>query len=102
MPKMVYHSMPLECVKNKLYQKEFIARFDSSVIHILDCAETNREEYAKQRAVTLSNMIKEICPPLIPISKKQLQNNDSAWTNFTSNLARLQPKISQAELGLVC
>ena len=47
MPKMIYHSMPLECIKNKIYQHEFIARFDSSVIHILDCAETNREEYAK-------------------------------------------------------
>ena len=47
MPKMIYHSMPLECLKNKLYQQEFIARFDSSVIHILDCAETNREEYSK-------------------------------------------------------
>ena len=76
-----------------------MARFDSSVIHILDCVETNREEHAKQRAVTLTNMIKEICPPLIPMSKKKIQNNDAAWTNVTSNLAPSDLKTSKAEIG---
>ena len=59
-PKLVYHSMPLECIENPVYQKEFMARFDPTVMHILDCSETNREEYSKTRAITLSKMIKLI------------------------------------------
>ena len=65
--------MPLECIENPVYQKEFMSRFDKTVMHVLDCSETNREEYSKTRAITLSKMIKLISPPIIPLVASKLK-----------------------------
>ena len=69
---LVYHSMPLACVMNPIYRQEFMSKFGGDVTHILDCPESNREEYARSKAFSLSHMIKQICPLLIPVTEQDL------------------------------
>ena len=73
-PKVVYHSMPSECVMNPLYRKDFMLKFGPDVAHILDCPETNKEEWARGKAFTLSHIIKQICPLLIQVSEQDLED----------------------------
>jgi len=39
------------------------------VTHILDSPDTNREEYARVKASSLSQMVKQICPLIIPVTE---------------------------------
>ena len=43
-------------------------KFGPDVVHILDCPESNKEEWARGKAFALSHVIKQICPLLLPVT----------------------------------
>ena len=73
---VVYHSVPHSVLMNPIYRKEFILKFDTDVMHVLDSIESCKESYPRQRAQALSNMIKQICPLILPVSERELQDHN--------------------------
>ena len=58
---LVYHSVPLACIKNPLYRLEFMAKLGSEkegVIHVLDCPESNRLQNVRTKAMANSHLIR--------------------------------------------
>ena len=60
--------MPSSCVMNPIYRKEFMQKFGPDVVHILDCSESNKEEWARGEAFAFYHKTKQICPLLIPVT----------------------------------
>ena len=72
---LIYHSMPADCVMNPIYRRDFMMKFGPHVTHILDCPESNKEEYSRSKAFQLSQMIKQICPLLVPVTDQDLHDH---------------------------
>jgi hypothetical protein len=53
---------------NPIYRESIISTFAQST-HILDLPESNKLEYARAKALVHTNLVKQICPLLMPVSK---------------------------------
>ena len=51
-------------------------KFGSKVTHVLDCPESNKEEYSRVKAFSHSEQVKQICPLLLPVSEKDLEDHN--------------------------
>ena len=66
-----------------LYQKEFIARFNTDkAVHVIDCPETNPVQVNKIKSLTFAGNLSQISPSLVsmgvhpkPGSNGYLRNN---------------------------
>jgi hypothetical protein len=48
------------------------------VMHILDTPETNRLQNVRTKAISHSHLIRQICPLLIPVSDKEIEDLNEA------------------------
>jgi hypothetical protein len=65
--------MSLACFKNPNYRQNIVKCYLNAT-HVLDIPETNKAEYARAKAMHHTNMVKQICPLLIPVSAKELED----------------------------
>lgn len=89
---------------NPAYRKEFMMKFGPNVTHILDCPESNKEEYARSKAFQLSQMIKQICPLLVPVSDRDFTDhklNKRTEMEATLRKEKEDIKLLHTEIGLV-
>lgn len=63
---IVYHSMPLSCLTDPIFQSEVIERFRNAK-HLLDCPDTNSVETNKLLSLTFARQMQQISPGLITI-----------------------------------
>ena len=69
---LVYHSVPLTCLHDKLYQREFLARFAElsakhNLVHVIDCTETNEVQLNKKSSYYFTKMVSQISPDIVDI-----------------------------------
>jgi len=67
---IVHHCVPEGVIHNSAYRSEFISKLGASTMHVIDCPETNKQEYARQKAFAYSTLVKQICPLLVPVSNE--------------------------------
>ena len=63
---IVYHSMPLSCLTDPIFQSEVIERFRNAK-HMLDCPDTNSVEANKLLSLIFARQMHQISPGLITI-----------------------------------
>lgn len=71
---VIYHSMPMSCIMNPQYRQDFMTKFKHAV-HVLDCPESNKQEYSRMKGFTLSHIVKQICPLLVPVTEQDMIDN---------------------------
>ena len=76
---LVYHSVPLSCLHDKLYQREFLARFAElsakhNLVHVIDCIETNEVQLNKKSSYYFTKMVSQISPDIVDIPELEEQS----------------------------
>ena len=101
---LIYHSMPSSCALNPDYRHDFMMKFGGHVQHIMDCPDTNKEQYSRMRALNLVDVVKKICPKIVNIPDRnyidhKLERREEMEATLLKDKSNL--KIQHSELGLL-
>ena len=79
-------------------------KFGDHVQHMMDCPDTNKEQYSRQRALNLVDVVKQICPKIVSIPDRnyidhKLEKREEMEATLLEEKSTL--KIQHSELGLL-
>ncbi len=60
---------------NPVYRDQIVTTFPQA-LHVLDTPESNKCEYARAKALVHTNLVKQICPQLMPVSAQELADHN--------------------------